>query len=142
MISLFLNLSSTSTLLTFHLHKLYGFTFLNLSSAFTLPLPTWFSYKFILLHFHISPLFLPSCSLQKRSILSLSLQFSILMLFFFQPLFSPNSSFCYCWFNCTSHLFCFWQICINFYAYLGILVFQFPIKKKKKSFFLSDSIRC
>ena len=40
-----------------------------------------------------------------------------------------------------SHLFLFWVICIDFYAYLGILVFQFLIKKN--SFFLfSDLIRC
>ena len=38
------------------------FTFLNLSFASTLTLPTWFSYKFLLLHFHLSPPFFPSCS--------------------------------------------------------------------------------
>ena len=89
----FLNISSTSTLSTFHLHKFYSFTFLNLSSASTLTLPTWFSYKFLLLHFHLSPLFHPSYSLQKRSILSLSLSLQFCLFWCFFYLFIASTTF-------------------------------------------------
>ena len=75
-----------------YLHKFYRFTFLNLPSTSTLPLPTWFSYKFIFTSFPpLSPLFLPSCSQQKGQYsLSLSLSLSpilSLLMIFFLPLF-------------------------------------------------------
>ena len=73
-----------------------------------------FHINFFLLHFHLYPLFLPSCLWQKGQY-SLSLSFSkfffsfggIFFLFFLflyivsTTCFSPtNGSFCYCWLNC------------------------------------------
>ena len=121
-----------------YLHKFYRFTFLNLPSTSTLPLPTWFSYKFIFTSFPpLSPLFLPSCSQQKDQYsLSLSLQFCLFWWFFFYHFFPANSSFCYCWLIVTSHMFLFLT---NLYRLLCIFSY-FGIPIPNHNFFLSHCV--
>ena len=93
-----------------------------------------FHIKFLLLYIHISHLFLPSCPQQKRSILNTQYSLSSILFIFwwifllFQPLsFSLMVLFIIADLIFMSHLFLFLIICIDFYAYLGILVFQFMI---------------
>ena len=85
-------------LLYFLNHCLFKFSTFHLFQPF---LHLDFLKNFSLLHFHLSTLFLPRCSWQKWSILSLSLQFSFSyggffycfnLSFFF---FSNNDVFCY-----------------------------------------------
>ena len=121
-----------------YLHKFYPFTFLNLSSTSTLPLPTWFSYKFIFTSFPpLSPLFLPNCSRQKGQYsLYLSLQFYLFWWFFFNHFFPTNGSFCYCWLIVTSHVFLFLT---NLYRLLCIFSY-FGIPIPNHNFFLSHCV--
>ena len=106
----FLN-SNVSLCLNFHLLQPFLF-YLNFHINFLLLLSTSLPYSFQVVHD------------KKVNALSLFLQFVSFGGFFIVStiFFTTNGFFCYSWFN--------FQItfrCIGFYAYLGILVFQFLI---------------
>ena len=130
---------------TFHLLPPFQpFIFINSSvslfSSFHLLLLFLFQLDFLINFFYSISTSLPyslqvvHCKKGQSSLsLSLSPILSLLRLFFFNHFPSLVVLFVIVDLIVTSHLFFFLAICINFYAYLGILIFQFQIKN---SFFL------
>ena len=121
--------------LNFLNHCLFKFSTFHLLQPFLFHLN--FLINFILLYFHLSPLFLPSGSWQKKSILSLSLSLSSVLFLYFGGFFSYFNHFFLLMMLfviidliVTSHLFLFlanlyWLLCI-FYVF-WYSNWQFPI---------------